>query len=341
MQVARLHGVADLRLSDEAVPVPGPGMNLVRVTAVGICGSDLHWWAEGGIGDAILERPLVPGHEAAGIIGDGPRRGQRVAIDPAIACGSCPPCRSGYRNLCIRIRFAGHGAQDGALREYLAWPADLLHPLPDTLTDADGAMLEPLGVAIHAADLGHLRLGGSALVAGCGPIGLLLIQVLRAAGAARVAAVDPVPHRRDAASRLGAEVTAAPEQAAAPAGLRELAGAGVDVAYEMAGTDGGVQLAMAAARPGGRVVLGGIPGDDWTRFQASVARRKGLTIAMVRRMNETYPRAIGLAATGRVDLPSVVTHRFALAAAPDAFDVAARRTGLKVIVENQGQVMGQ
>ena len=299
MRVARLHGVADVRLSDEPLPAAGPGMCLVRVTAVGICGSDLHWWAEAGIGDAVLERPLVPGH----------------------------------RNLCTRIRFAGHGAQDGAMREYLAWPSDLLHPLPDALTDADGAMLEPLGVAIHAADLGHLRLGGSAVVAGCGPIGLLLIQVLRAAGAARVAAFDPLPHRREAASRLGADLTADPALAGSAADLGELTGDGVDVAFEMAGTDGGVQLAMAAARPGGRVVLGGIPGDDQTRFQASVARRKGLTIAMVRRMNETYPRAIGLAAAGQADLHSLVSHRFPLAKAEDAFGAAARRRGLKVIVE--------
>jgi L-iditol 2-dehydrogenase len=334
MHVARLHGVADLRLCDEPVPAAGPGTCLVRVTAVGICGSDLHWWAEAGIGDAVLEHPLVPGHEAAGIIDSGPRRGERVAIDPAIACGACRECRSGYRNLCARIRFAGHGSQDGAMREYLAWPSDLLHPLPDGLTDADGAMLEPLGVAIHAADLGHLRLGGSAVVAGCGPIGLLLIQVLRAAGAARVAAFDPLPHRREAASRLGADITADPAGAGGSADvLWEIFGDGVDVAFEMAGTDGGVQLAMAAARAGGRVVLGGIPGDDQTRFQASVARRKGLTIAMVRRMNETYPRAIGLAAAGRADLYSLVSHRFPLARAEDAFSVAAQRSGLKVIVE--------
>ncbi len=333
MRAARLHGVADLRLSGEPRPVPGPGMSLVRVTAVGICGSDLHWWAEGGIGDAVLEHPLVPGHEAAGIIEGGPRRGERVAIDPAIACGACRPCRSGYRNLCTRIQFAGHGTLDGAMREYLTWPTGLLHPLPDGLTDADGAMLEPLGVAIHAADLGHLRLGGSALVAGCGPIGLLLIQVLRAAGTAWVGAFDPLPHRRQAAARLGAHVAADPAQVASPDDLGVLPGDGVDVAFEMAGTDGGVQLAMAAARPGGRVVLGGIPGDDRTRFQASVARRKGLTIAMVRRMNDTYPRAIGLAASGTVDLSSVVSHRFPLAQAPDAFGTAARRSGLKVMVE--------
>jgi L-iditol 2-dehydrogenase len=333
MRVARLYGVADMRLSQEPVPAADQGKSLVRVTAVGICGSDLHWWAEGGIGDAVLDRPLVPGHEAAGIIDEGPRRGERVALDPAIACGTCRSCRSGYRNLCVRIRFAGHGTQDGALRELLAWPSDLLHPLPDALADADGAMLEPLGVAIHAADLGHLRLGGSAVVIGCGPIGLLLIQVLRAAGAASVAAFDPLAHRREAASRLGADLTADPAQAGTAADVRELVGDGVDVAFEIAGTDGAVQLAMIAARPGGRVVLGGIPDDDWTRFQASVARRKGLTIAMVRRMNETYPRAISLAATGRVELPSLVTQRFPLAQAAEAFGAAARRGGLKVIVE--------
>ena len=334
MRVARLHGVADLLISDEPVPAAGPGMSLVRVTAVGICGSDLHWWAEAGIGDAVLTRPLVPGHEAAGVIDGGPRRGERVAIDPAITCGTCRACRSGYRNLCTRILFAGHGSQDGAMREYLAWPSELLHRLPDALTDADGAMLEPLGVAIHAADLGHLRLGGSAVVAGCGPIGLLLIQVLRAAGAAWVGAVDPLPYRREAAGRLGADLAADPAGAGVSADLRELTGDGVDVAFEMAGTDGGVQLAMAAARPGGRVVLGGIPGDDQTRFQASLARRKGLTIAMVRRMNETYPRAISLAAAGKIDLRSVVSHRFPLAQAQDAFGAAATRNGLKIIVES-------
>ena len=332
MQAARLHGVADLRVSGEPMPVPGPGMSLVRMTAVGICGSDLHWWAEGSIGDAVLACPLVPGHEAAGIIDGGPRHGERVAIDPAISCGACRPCRSGYRNLCCRIQFAGHGTQDGAMREYLTWPTELLHPLPDSLTDSDGAMLEPLGVAIHAADLGHLRLGGSAVVAGCGPIGLLLIQVLRAAGAAWVGAFDPLPHRRAAAGRLGADVVADP-RAATPAEVSDLVGEGVEVAFEMAGTDGGVQLAMALARPGGRVVLGGIPGDDRIRFRASVARRKGLTIAMVRRMNETYPRAIGLAAAGKVNLPAVVSHCFPLAQAPDAFGMAATRGGLKVIVE--------
>jgi L-iditol 2-dehydrogenase len=333
MKSARLHGTGDLRLADEPVPVPGPGMSLVRVTAVGICGSDLHWWGEAGIGDAALADPLVLGHEAAGVIQDGPRRGERVAIDPAIWCGTCRPCRDGHRNLCVRIRFAGHGGQDGAMREYLTWPTHLLHRLPDDLTDADGALLEPLGVALHALDLGHVRLGASAVVAGCGPIGLLLIQVLQAAGAASVRAFDPLPHRREAAMCFGA--TAAPDPAGTrtAADLPDLIGAGADVAFEVAGTDDAVRLAMLSVRPGGRVVLAGIPAGDQTSFPASIARRKGLTIAMVRRMNETYPRAISLTTSGVATLAPLVTGRFGLAEASDAMAAAATRAGLKIIIE--------
>jgi L-iditol 2-dehydrogenase len=346
-----LHGVGDIRIEDEPDPEPGPGEALVRVTAVGICGSDLHWWDEGGIGDAKISHPLVLGHEGAGVIEAGPRRGERVAIDPAIPCGVCRLCRSGYRNLCPQIRFAGHGRTDGMMREFMAWPAELLHPLPGELPDADGAVLEPLGVALHSYDLGHLPLGGTAAVIGCGPIGLLMIQILRAAGAESVVAADPLPHRREAAAKAGADRVADPEALLRPAppgtldsgpgsavvseppALRELAGDGVDVAFEIAGTNDAVRLAMDLTRPGGRVVLAGIPGDDLTTFRASVARRKGLTVAMVRRMNETYPRAISMAARGRVDLGSVVSHRVPLAEVPGAFSAAARRTGLKVIVE--------
>jgi L-iditol 2-dehydrogenase len=304
-------------------------MSLVQVTAVGICGSDLHWWDEGAIGDAKLTHPLVLGHEGAGVIAEGPRAGQRVAIDPAIPCQTCRACRDGYRNLCYRLKFSGHGDTDGMMREFMAWPTTALHPLPDRVSDADGAMLEPLGVAIHSVDLGHLPFGGTASVIGCGPIGLLLIEVLKVAGASSVLAVEPLAHRREAAERLGAD------EVADPAAFDEALRAGVDVAFEAAGNNEGVELAMASVRPGGRVVLVGIPGDDVIRFGASLARRKGLTIAMVRRMNEVYPRAISLAERGVVDLGSVVTSRTGLGEIPAAFGAAARRTGLKAIIEPQ------
>ncbi|HJY72400.1 MAG TPA: alcohol dehydrogenase catalytic domain-containing protein, partial [Streptosporangiaceae bacterium] len=248
MRAARLHAVGDLRVGEEPEPAAGAGMSLVRVTAVGICGSDLHWWDEGAIGDATLAHPLVLGHEGAGVIAEGPRRGERVAIDPAITCGTCRACRDGYANLCYRIRFAGHGETDGMMREFMSWPTELLHPLPDGVSDADGALLEPLGVALHSVDLGHLAFGGTASVVGCGPIGLLLIAVLKAAGASSVLAIEPLAHRREAAARYGADLVAEPGTASEFA--RELVGFGVDVAFEAAGTDEAVRLAVESVRPG-------------------------------------------------------------------------------------------
>jgi L-iditol 2-dehydrogenase len=346
MRAARLYGVGDIRVGDEPVPEPGPGQTLVQVSAVGICGSDLHWFSEGAIGDAQLSRPLVLGHEAAGVIVSGPRRGERVAIDPAIPDGTCRACRDGYRNLCPQVKFSGHGSTDGSMREFMAWPSELLHPLPDELSDSDGAILEPLGVAMHSVDLGHLPFAGTAAVVGCGPIGLLTIQLLRISGAASIVAFDPLAHRREAAAKLGADRVVDPAELAAegaaaaadtvvaePPGLRDLVGYGVDVAFEIAGGDQAVGLAMHATRPGGRVALGGIPDDDHIGFDASVARRKGLTIAMVRRMNEVYPRAISLVARDRVDSGPLVTDRFGLDETAAAFATAVRRAGLKVIVE--------
>jgi L-iditol 2-dehydrogenase len=336
MKVARLHGVGDLRLHDEPQPTPGPGDVLVRVSAVGLCGSDLHWFSEAGIGDARLAKPLVLGHEVAGIVESGPQSGQRVAVEPSIPCGACEFCHQGHPNLCPNQRFAGHGLEDGALREYVAWPSTCLFPLPDALTDADGVMLEPLGVAIHSVDLAHLRPGMSVGVFGCGPIGLLVLQVARIAGAVKLFATDKpsAAHRLQAARALGAsavfEAAGGQESAEVWAATGDR---GVDVAFEVAGENEAVEAAVAAARPGGKVILIGIPADDRTAFDASIARRKGLTIKMVRRMKHTYPRAIHLVERGLVNVRSLVSHSFPLADCDKAFSVARRREGLKVIVK--------
>jgi L-iditol 2-dehydrogenase len=318
VRVVRLHAVGDLRVHEEQEPAISPGHSLVRVTAVGICGSDLHWFNEGGIGDTTLHRPLVPGHEMAGVVASGPLRGQRVAIDPALPCHVCRSCRAGHPNLCPKVRFAGHGGTDGGLQEYIAWPDTALHALPDSLSDADGAMLEPLGVAIHSLDLSHFRFGMSAAVVGNGPIGLLLVQLTVAAGATSVYAVDTLAHRQDAAVRFGATTILSEE---------------VDVAFEVSGTDEGLATALQATRPGGRVVLVGIPSSDIHTVPASLARRKGLTLTMVRRMGDVYPRAIALTARGVIDVTSIVTDRFALEESASAFRCAASRVGLKTVVE--------
>jgi L-iditol 2-dehydrogenase len=319
MRVARLHGAGDVRLHSEPRPSPaGPEDRLVEVSSVGVCGSDLHWFTEGGIGDAVVARPLVLGHEMAGVVRGGPDDGLRVAVDPAIPCGHCEICRDGYGNLCPDVVFAGHGSCDGGLRQFLIWPAHRLHPLPDSISADAGAMLEPLGVALHALDLAHLRMASTVAVVGCGPIGLLLIQLARRHGATRVLAVEPLPHRMAVAASFGAE----------PA-----EGAGVaDVVFEVSGSEPAVDAALRLAKPGARVVLVGIPDGDRTTFSAGQARRKGLTLVLARRMGEVYPRAIDLAARGLVDLAPLVSDVFPLAEVGAALSAAAARTGLKVVI---------
>jgi L-iditol 2-dehydrogenase len=330
MKVIRLHARADLRLHEESDPIPGAGEKMVQVKAVGICGSDLHWFAEGGIGDAQLEHPLVLGHEFSGIT----ESGQRVAVDPAIPCRQCELCQHGHPNLCERVVFAGHGAQDGALREYMAWDERNLFPIPDTFTYIDGAMLEPLGIAIHAVDLAHLKAGMTVGVFGCGAIGLLIVQLARLSGAATIIATDRLVHRVEAACTLGATKAILAEGGAE---IQEVmagtGGRGVDIAFEVAGEQEAVDTSIAAVIPGGKVILAGIPVDDSTSFSASTARRKGLTIKLVHRMKHTYPRAIELVSRGLVDVHSLITHRFPLVKAAEAFAVAQRREGIKVIIE--------
>lgn len=330
MKSVRLHGTGNLQVHEEETPVAAVDQTLVRIKSVGVCGSDLHWFSEGGIGDAKIERPLVLGHEMAGITSDG----QRVAIDPAIPCGHCEFCLHGHPNLCSNLIFAGHGNTDGSLREYMTWDNKSLFPIPDSLSDDDGALLEPLGVAIHTVDLGKVKPGMSVGVIGCGPIGLLVIQMAKLAGASNIVATDKLPHRVDAAKAFGANHAFLAEAGGELEMIRAATSErGVDVAFDAAGSPDAVDMAFAAVSTGGKVILAGIPEEDKTTFSASVARRKGLTIKLVRRMKHTYPRAIELVSKGLVDLRSLVTHRFPLERTAQAFQLAQRREGLKIIIE--------
>ena len=336
-QAARIHGRGDVRVATEPVVKPGPGEVLLRVTAVGLCGSDLHWWEEGSIGDARISRPLVLGHEFAGIIVDGPRAGERVAADPAYDCGQCGPCREGRSNLCLAMRFAGHGTTDGALRSLMAWPERLLVAIPDSIGDDEAAVLEPLGVALHAIDLASLQPGARVGVYGCGPIGLLLVQLLRQGGASTVVATDVLAHRVAAAEAMGATAAflvdgnAGSEPSSARRHAREVE---VDVAFEVSGSDEALADAIAAVRPGGRVVLVGIPARDRTCFEAAAARRKELALLLCRRMVPTdLPHAVQIAAAGGLQLTQLISHRYPIAQAPEAFETLAARRGLKVIVK--------
>ncbi len=232
-------------------------------------------------------------------------------------------------NLCQTVQFAGQAGIDGGLRQLMAWPSELVFPVPDVITDEQVPLLEPLQICLHADRLRPVRTGDQVAIVGCGPIGLLQIQVSALGDPARILAVEPLAHRRAAALAAGAtEVTASVDPgSAAPV---------FDVVFEASGSPGAVTAAVELCRPGGTVVLVGIPDVDSTTFQASVARRKGLTLAMVRRSVPAHERALRLIEQGRIRLDGLVSHRFPLDRSTEAFEVAAARSGLKVVIEPGG-----
>ena len=329
MKALRLYATRDLRVAELPKPEPGPGEALIRVRAVGVCGSDVHYYVDGHIGDAVADFPFTLGHEFAGEIAalgpgaEGPPIGTPVAVDPAIACGKCEICLEGDPNCCPNVRFPGSAPVEGSLAEYYAHPAELCVPLPPSMDFADGAMLEPLGVTVHALSLAKIRPGNTISILGAGPIGLMTLQVaLGSAGAVYV--TEPISERRELAAELGATAVCDPGVDDPVAWLLDQTdGRGVDIAIELAWGADAVGQAVQMARPAGKVVVVGIPREDVVTFPAGNARRKGLSILMSRRMKLVYPQAIRLVERGVVDLRRLLTHRFPLERAAEAFDLVA------------------
>jgi L-iditol 2-dehydrogenase len=347
MLAARLYGPRDMRVERVPCPqAPGNGMALLRVGAVGVCGSDLHTYMDGRIGDWVVEAPLILGHEFGGVVEavgadayDGNfhelRQGTRVAVDPAQPCGRCEMCEQGHPNLCHRLHFCGLFPDDGSLCEYMLMPAHCCFPVPPSIDDVGAAMLEPLGIALHAVDLAKLHVADGMAILGAGPIGLLCLQVAKLAGAAPIFVVDQFDWRLELAARYGAIPINFTKEDPVKAVMQATGGRGVDVAMEAAWADHSVQQAADMARMGGRLVLVGIPGPDKLEMKHSTARRKGLTIRVSRRMKHVYPRAIKLVANGSVDLLGIVSHRIPLAQAPQAYElnVAYAEEVNKIVIE--------
>ncbi|MDP2952871.1 MAG: NAD(P)-dependent alcohol dehydrogenase, partial [Chloroflexota bacterium] len=248
MLAAVLHGKLDLRLEHRPIPLPGPGQVLVRIVAVGICGSDVHFWKDGRIGTRVVERPMILGHECAGevvALGEGVAAfqvGDRVALEPGIPCGFCPWCRTGRYNLCPQVRFLAAPPTDGALAEYVAHPAALTYKLPAHLSYEEGALLEPLSVGLHAVERAGVRVGDRVLIAGAGPIGLVNLFAAKAHGASQVYLTDIRPHRLELACRLGAEAAIdARETPGVQQKMQEFTeGYGVDIALDCSGSSPGI-----------------------------------------------------------------------------------------------------
>ncbi|MFD0385669.1 NAD(P)-dependent alcohol dehydrogenase [Streptomyces stramineus] len=277
MRAAVLHAPEELRIEERPVPVPGPGQVLVRVEAVGICGSDVHYYRHGRIGDFVVRAPMVLGHEPGGtVVALGPgtvrhRPGQLVSIEPGVPCGRCAQCRSGRYNLCPGVSFYATPPVDGALCEYVAVDEDFAHPVPEPLTAETAALLEPLSVGVWACRKARVTPGSRVLVTGAGPIGLVAAQAARAFGATEVVVTDVAPHRLDLAGRLGATTTV-------DVSTTPLADTGFepDILLECSGVPAVADEAIRAVGRAGRAVLVGMGGDTvplpWPTCRTSRSR---------------------------------------------------------------------
>ena len=323
MKAALMNGARDIRFGTRPKPIPKLGEVLVRVQANSICGSDLHYYHEGQIGGAVIQKAFTPGHEFAGLVVEGTgvahgwADGTLVAVDPCQPCGHCEQCHKGQHHLCPNHVFAGAPPHPGAMAEYISVPADSVHPVPAQFTAQQAALLEPLGVALHAIELAKLRPGSDTVILGAGTIGLYMQMLALQCGALRVCVIEPLEYRRQKAMELGAHAVFAD----VPSYLEFTAGRGADVVLEATTSPLGPAHAMEAAGIGSKVVLVGIPDGDEFTLRASTVRRKGLTIKLSRRMGHVYPRVIAYVASGRIDVNAVVTHVMPLEQVAEAFEM--------------------
>ncbi len=309
---AKLVKIGQMVVESEEAPVPGGNEYLIKITAVGVCGSDVHYFEHGKIGRFVVEAPLVLGHEAAGVIvGAGPgadtaRIGHRVALEPGVPCGRCMQCRSGGYNLCPDVRFLATPPIDGAFADYIVHSADFVYDVPDDLSDEQAALCEPLSVGIWANRRAGVRCGDRVLVTGCGPIGLMAAQVAREFGA-HVILSDVVPSRRDAARSLGFDnlhdATSSPVD-----------GSGIvaDVLVECTGVADVALRAIKTLAPGGRAVLVGMAPEEEQALPVAVIQSKEIMLTGVFRYANTYPLAIELFHQGRIQVDPIVGARFSL-----------------------------
>jgi L-iditol 2-dehydrogenase len=331
MKTAELISPRQFRLAETPSEEPAPGEVQVRVDAVGICGSDLHYYSEGAVGDTPCVFPMVMGHEPSGTVvkcGSGVTGwspGDRAVLEPALYCYHCEFCRTGHYNVCANIRFLSTPGYPGFFREFVNLPSANLLPIPKGMSMELATLAEPLAVALHSMKFAAIDDDDTVAVFGAGAIGLLTIACAKIAGAARIWAVDPVGHRRDLAKHMGADVTLHPADAVRQI-LADTGGRGVDCAIDCAAKQYTTNEAIRAARNGGRVVITGIHSDTHVPFEMSPMRRKELTVFNVRRSNHETGDALAMLTEHAKWFAPIVTHTRPMDQIAEAFAIASDYT---------------
>jgi len=342
MKAIYLTGLRQMELRETPTPrLNGAHDVLLRVDTLGVCGSDVHYFRQREVGSTVVPYPHILGHElAATVVEAGPRvkdlhAGQRVAVDPLVSCGECDQCLAGRKHTCRRQKFLGYPGQlQGALVEYLVMPAACCSPVPDSLNDDQAAVVEPLSIGVYAAQLAQLAPGARVGIVGSGPIGLCTLLAVRARTQATVYMTDLVEERLAAARACGAAWTGNPQREDIVEAIHRLEPLGLDAVFECAGEQDALDQSVQLLKPGGELLVIGIPEVDRICFSSSVLRRSELRIINVRRQNECVEPAIELIASGRVNVGPLVTHHFRLDETARAFELVSSRSDgvLKAII---------
>ena len=346
MKVAVMEGIGKIGFVEREIPTPKDNEVLVKLEYVGICGSDLHYYETGAIGDYVVEPPFVLGHEPGGVVVEVGEKvshlkvGDRVALEPGKTCGHCEFCRQGKYNLCPDVVFFATPPVDGVFQEYVAHEADLCFKLPDNVSTMEGALIEPLAVGFHAAIQGDAHLGQKAVVMGAGCIGLVSMMALKARGVSEVYVVDIMEKRLEKALELGAAAVINGAKEDVLEGVKELTnGKGADLVIETAGTEITTRQAVHMAKKGSNIVLVGYSKSGEITLPMSLVLDKELTIKSVFRYRHIYPMAIEAVASGKVNLKGIVTDIFTLDEAQKAMDYSVNNKAdiVKAVIKIAGE----
>lgn len=342
MKVAVMEEKRRITIVEKTIPEIKEDEVLIRIRAAGVCGSDLHYYTEGRIGDMEVEMPFVLGHEVCGTIEKkgskvtGLNEGQLVAIEPGIPCGDCEFCRSGHYNLCPEVRFLATPPIDGAFAEYVSYPAKWVFPLPDGMTAIEGALVEPLAVGMHATEIAGASLGDTAFVFGCGCIGLTALLALKSRGVAKVYMSDMIQARREKALALGASEVFDPSRDNIAEKIQCLTdGRGVDSVYEMTGNSKALFQTMDLVRKGGVIVLVGMGSESIMPFDFGKLIWNEVQIRTCFRYKNIYPKAIRAIAAKQIDVMELISNQVTLDELPEALEyhVENKAEVIKMVVE--------
>jgi L-iditol 2-dehydrogenase len=340
MKAAVMHGVFNIRMEDISVPSIEVDEVLVKIMAVGVCGSDVHYYEHGRISTYVVERPMILGHECAGIVvATGVRAkkfkpGDRVAIEPGVTCGRCEACKGGRYNLCGDVRFLATPPYDGAFVQYIKHREDFLFPIPDHMSFEEATLVEPFSVGIHAVKKARLQPGSSVAIMGMGPVGLMTILAAKFSGAKEIIVSDVIPMRLEAAKMLGATHTINARDCNTVDEILKIRNSGVDAAFETAGNLKALQDAVNVTCSGGKVCVVGLPPQEEVPLHIPTISIKELEIYGVFRYANTYAQGISLLSSGFTEACKLITHRYPLVETKEAMEMARtnKMECLKVIV---------